>query len=295
MERAIELSLWNISRRKPSADSRHRGFTLIELLVVIAIISAVMAVLVPALSRARGQSKAIICLNNLKQLGLALTCYADSYDGYMMPSCDSHTNTYWWGQKTSDGIEHERGFAWPYLRAELEKTSVYECPAQPYGSYKLQAKPPSEPDDAKWVTSTYGYNGYYLCPPMSGWNNIGHRPWQKITTVLKPAKVIAFADAMLDWAPDATGATVTNSALLDPPYKLTGSAGQWQKNRFATTCFRHSKRANVVFVDGHCAAMGLEGSKYASKKAKCGSVGTTNAPHYVPDWKQWPLQTRRRR
>ena len=59
---------------------RPRGFTLIELLVVIAIIAILMAILMPALSRAREQGKRAVCLGNLRQLTLAWSMYADDND-----------------------------------------------------------------------------------------------------------------------------------------------------------------------------------------------------------------------
>jgi len=61
--------------------SRQRAFTLIELLVVIAIIPLLMALLMPALQRARAQAKAAVCQANLHQWGLLFNTLAQSNDG----------------------------------------------------------------------------------------------------------------------------------------------------------------------------------------------------------------------
>jgi len=64
--------------------TNRNGFTLIELLVVIAIIALLMAILIPALSKARKHAKSTICLSNCKQLLLGWTSYAETYDGKLV-------------------------------------------------------------------------------------------------------------------------------------------------------------------------------------------------------------------
>lgn len=61
--------------------SERRGFTLIELLVVIAVIAVLMAILIPALNRAREQARGISCLANQRTLAQAYIMYADENDG----------------------------------------------------------------------------------------------------------------------------------------------------------------------------------------------------------------------
>src|SRR3954452_16033563 len=100
----------------------HGGFTLIELLVVIAIIAVLIALLLPAVQAAREAARRAQCVNNLKQLGLAVQNYAD-VDGALPPTaiCASANASNACFNKTPDFSMKAR------LLAHMEQTPVYNA------------------------------------------------------------------------------------------------------------------------------------------------------------------------
>jgi len=135
---------------------RKSAFTLVELLVVIAIIALLMAILVPALSRAKDHAKRIICMNNLRTLGQAWYMYQDDNDARLCHGNPGETAaTEWpWIRKPTDDprdpadpTKNERegiklGALFPYVK----NIDVYRCPAdarknepgkETFGSYSI--------------------------------------------------------------------------------------------------------------------------------------------------------------
>ncbi len=89
-----------------------RAFTLIELLVVVAIIAILVSILLPALGRARQQGKQAVCLNNMRQMGIALLSYALEHNEYVpTSSCPL----------AEPDIEHPEDFYWLNILQDYSK------------------------------------------------------------------------------------------------------------------------------------------------------------------------------
>ena len=153
-----------------------RGFTLVELLVVIAIIGILVALLLPAIQAAREAARRSSCTNNMRQIGIALQMYHDSYRELPAGWTAWHPDTgdpYWlgkpgwaWGSRILPQLEKQNvadsviDFELPITHAdnELARTTpiaVFRCPSDNGEAiFEMPNGPPPKPNYDTGYTPT---------------------------------------------------------------------------------------------------------------------------------------------
>ncbi|MGF1582888.1 MAG: prepilin-type N-terminal cleavage/methylation domain-containing protein [Gemmataceae bacterium] len=231
----------------PQNDSPDRpGYSLLEILVVLGIIAVLIGLVVPAVIRVRSTAMRVEDMNNLKQLGLAVSMYADAHSGILPPALTRELgrDRWWFGEATlGEGqwwfrrsthsepeVDTSRGHLSPFLEKQLP---LYDPTLWGW--------------DLDWryrgMSGGYGYNYRYLSPTefiLPTWEPIWTRV--RLRNVKNTSQTIAFTNAAGTTAhPNDHSPILTEMVLVEPP-----SAS------YPSVHFRHvGSTANVVFLDGH--------------------------------------------
>jgi prepilin-type N-terminal cleavage/methylation domain-containing protein/prepilin-type processing-associated H-X9-DG protein len=220
---------------------KQKGFTLIELLVVVTIIAVLVAMLLPAIHKARENARQIACGSNLRQLGLALNYYINDnanlfpvsqylpYDPKRVWSSPTHPFASY--LQIPDGIRQmsqDQTYQVPYQKWLM--ASFLHCPSQPV----LPAI-----DSSWWDTPFPDYTANGNCLPDLGyWHNwfqtVMKTDWT-LDSLSHPSTLVAFADrtAGFIWPHHVYDDIYYNRGYVDP---------------------RHNARMNLLWADGHVEA-----------------------------------------
>ena len=196
-----------------------RAFTLVELLVVVGIVALIVGILLPTMSRARGQARSTACVANLRQLALAAQHYA-LHNGGRFPVAKWGAD--FWDFSIVNG-KPVPGLLW---RGHSD-LRVQQCPGFDGRANSLDPH------------TGYNYNTSYI---GHGQGETVEAP-AKLDQVRDPGRTALFGDG--EWAAGA-------NKFMRAPLRHAGLDETLPSVRAAgTQGFRHRGATNVAFVDGH--------------------------------------------
>ncbi|MCU0918552.1 MAG: type II secretion system GspH family protein [Planctomycetes bacterium] len=216
-----------------------RGFTLIELLVVISIIALLMAILTPALSKAKKQAQATTCLSGLKQIGVGAALYAQDYDYFIARGSTGSTAIWFMQYLPYLGQRHNEG--------DYKSVKVYRCKSFPTLGNGLYDVPNSR-QTVCYVINDWTFSG------RSDQTGTGVGRPTKLSVFKRPAQTIYLADNEAGtWRPIIESATsreiIRCDIFLRTHLPLSDNHDINDGQRVARE--RHRQGCNVLCLDWH--------------------------------------------
>lgn len=231
---------------------RRRAFTLIELLVVIGIIAMLVAILLPTLSGARKQAFQTQCASNLRQLLIASTAYIQENRGHWPPAHlnmnTAPANRHRW-HGTRPNLSTPFDFAGSPLKRYLQTPDIKRCPVFEPGKSAYEAG-----------CGGYGYNNRYIGSGIGTTEamaaTVGPAEYdRRFSNVPAKANMIRRASEKIVFADTAMvnpSGTFIEYSFVEPPYVCYPDGTQAPTS--PSLHFRHNRRANIAWADGHVTA-----------------------------------------
>ena len=249
-----------------------RGFTLIELMVVVSIIGIIISILLPVISAARESGRSTYCSNNLRQLYIANDLYSIDNGSYVAAAPEFYKNKRrWHGERDSknEPFDGSKGPLVPYLGISKK---VRRCPSFQGFTSGFEAS-----------AGGYGYNGVGVGSRayISGANSTGFEYGMIPAVIKEPEKTVMFTDAAF-LEKNGGGNTLIEYSFSEPYYSINWKGKQGTKLE-PTIHFRHGKKANVVWCDGHISSERMtvnDDKEYA--KMQLGWFGESNNDLFDP-------------